>query len=81
MKRRLNLPTMDRAGLIIAAWLIANLVGIGLWDVGVLVMGWSHATVSYQLYRMCQSYPLLYLLFGVIIGHLLVPLAVIVNGK
>jgi hypothetical protein len=61
---------------------IALLVFVVVWDATVIALRLPDATVSYSLYFWAQRYPLLYLLLGVLIGHLIVPLVVLgANGN
>lgn len=57
------------------------LLFITSWDAIVIALQLPYATVSYSVYYWSQQYPLLYLLYGVVIGHLIVPLTVAIAQK
>lgn len=55
-------------------YLFASLVIVGAYDVWSLLFGVSNSTVSYALYSLGKRFPTLYLLLGVLIGHIVFPL-------
>lgn len=56
--------------------LVTNLAVIFAVDALALQMGRSDLTVSYWVWQIGQSHPVLYLLLGVAIGHLFLPLVI-----
>lgn len=61
---------------ILAAWLVITLAAVLVWDVMLPALGFRELSVSHQLYQWGQQHPVLYLLIGVAIGHILFPLVV-----
>jgi uncharacterized membrane protein SirB2 len=65
---------MVNSGFCIAAWLLANLVAVGAYDlVAFFFLGYED-TVSFWLQRWFMAFPVAALGLGVIIGHLCWPL-------
>lgn len=64
---------------ILAAWLVLTLTAVLIWDILVPSLGVGVITVSEQLHTWGSRYPVLYLLLGIAIGHIVLPL-VIKNG-
>lgn len=58
----------------LAVWLVLNMTLVTMWDVGVLLFAPTQPTISLQLYRWGQAYPLLYFWMGLAIGHIMLPL-------
>lgn len=56
---------------IIAIWLLANLLLVGLWDGWQLVLGNPGYTVSSVLRDWSTAYPILPFAIGLLVGHLL----------
>jgi hypothetical protein len=61
-------------------WLFSTLAICGAYDVyAVLFMG-PNTTVSYELYSLGKRMPTAYLMVGILIGHLIMPLHVRDSG-
>jgi hypothetical protein len=60
----------------LAVWLLGNLMFITAWDLVTIFFGLRAQSVSFQLYTWCEDYPRLYLLVGIAVGHLFLPLIV-----
>lgn len=65
---------------ILAAWLVATVLFILAWDVACIFVFPDQLTVSRYLWEWGHRYPLLYFLLGVGIGHILLPLLVVMKN-
>lgn len=57
-------------------WLFITLASVGAYDVYAVLFLGGDTTVSYELYNLGKRFPTLYLLIGVLIGHIIFPLHV-----
>lgn len=64
---------------ILAIWFIVNIIFVAAWDIVTMLIAPDHTSVSMFIYEWGKRYPALYLIIGVGIGHLIVPLRV-TNG-
>lgn len=55
-------------------WLVVTLGLVGVYDVWAVLFGQPNSTVSYELYMLGKRMPTIYLMVGVLIGHLVLPL-------
>lgn len=65
---------MINSGFAIAAWLLANLILVGVYELVAFFFLSHEDTVSFWLQRWFMAFPVLALCLGVIIGHLCWPL-------
>jgi uncharacterized membrane protein SirB2 len=65
---------MINSGFVIAAWLLANVIAVGVYDVVAFFFLDYTDTVSYWLQSWFMSFPVLALAIGIVIGHLAWPL-------
>lgn len=61
-------------------YLIVTLSLVGAYDVYAVLFIGGNSTVSYELYSLGRRFPTLYLLVGVLIGHVVLPLHVHDSG-
>lgn len=57
-------------------YLIVTLSLVGAYDLYAVLFVGGNTTVSYELYSLGRRFPTLYLLVGVLIGHIVLPLHV-----
>jgi hypothetical protein len=57
-------------------YLIVTLAIVGAYDVYAILFIGGNSTVSFELYSLGKRFPTLYLLIGVLIGHIAFPLHV-----
>lgn len=62
-------------GLYVAAWIMANLMAVGVYDVAAYFCLDRTQSVSFWLQRWFSEWPMLAVGLGVIIGHLCWPVA------
>jgi hypothetical protein len=57
-------------------WLVITLGAVGAYDIYAVLFVGGNSTVSFELYAMGKRFPSLYLLIGILIGHIVLPLHV-----
>ncbi len=62
------------SGFLIAAWLLANLLAVGAYDVFAFFFARQEDTVSYWIQIWLEQFPILAVSLGIVIGHLAWPL-------
>ena len=67
-------------------WLFVTLALVGAYDLYAVLFVGGNSTVSYELYSLGKRFPTIYLLVGLLIGHIILPLHVhddnpVIGGK
>lgn len=60
----------NKSSFVIAGWLVANLVFVGVWDITAYATGQESSTVSSVFRAWSHAFPQLPLLVGLLLGHL-----------
>lgn len=61
---------------IMSWYLVVTLTLVGAYDIYAILFLGGNTTVSYEVYELGKRFPTLYLLIGVLIGHIVFPLHV-----
>lgn len=64
---------MQEAGFWVALWLLANVIGVGIFDIAALFSAGRVATVTTHLISWSRAYPFVPFSVGLIMGHLFFP--------
>jgi hypothetical protein len=62
------------AGFLIGIWLLANVAAVGVYDVAIFAFGNPEDSVSVWVQRWMESFPVLAVGLGILIGHLAWPI-------
>lgn len=62
------------SGFLVAAWLLANVIAVGVYDVIAFFFARPEDEVSYWLQKWFMAWPMLAVALGVVVGHLCWPL-------
>lgn len=57
-------------------YLVFTLTLVGAYDIYAILFLGGNSTVSYEIYELGKRFPTLYLLIGILIGHIVFPLHV-----
>lgn len=61
---------------IMSWWLVITLGSVGVYDLYAVLFVGGDSTVSFEIYSLGKRFPALYLLIGLLIGHIIMPLHV-----
>lgn len=62
-------------------YLVVTLTIVGAYDIYAVLFLGGDSTVSFEIYRLGTRFPTLYLLIGILIGHIVFPLHVHSDNK